>query len=100
MWPRQAVPCCDYLIGKFASDAGKKAGEFYTLPEVSTLLALLIKCAKQAGSENYASISPMIEATYRDLINRDISQENAGVKSPQTSHKLFLLVTNRGGQGA
>lgn len=32
----------EYLIGRFASDAGKKAGEFYTPPEVSTLMARLI----------------------------------------------------------
>ena len=32
----------EYLIGKFAADAGKKAGEFYTPPEVSTLLAKLV----------------------------------------------------------
>jgi type I restriction enzyme M protein len=64
----------EYLIGKFASGAGKKAGEFYTPPEVSELLArlvdpqpgericdpacgsgsLLIKCAKQIGSDDYA----------------------------------------------
>ncbi|EKO33052.1 type I restriction-modification system, M subunit [Leptospira santarosai str. CBC379] len=64
----------EYLIGKFASDAGKKAGEFYTPPEVSTLLAklvqpkpgdkicdpacgsgsLLIKVAHEVGSEDYA----------------------------------------------
>lgn len=64
----------EYLIGKFASGAGKKAGEFYTPPEVSELLAklvdpqpgerigdpacgsgsLLIKCGRQVGSENYA----------------------------------------------
>jgi type I restriction enzyme M protein len=70
----------EYLIGKFAAGAGKKAGEFYTPPEVSTLLArlvapqpgeriadptcgsgsLLIRCAEQvghggaAGSRNYA----------------------------------------------
>jgi type I restriction enzyme M protein len=64
----------EYLIGRFASDAGKKAGEFYTPPEVSTLLAqlldpqpndricdpacgsgsLLIKCAKQVGSTDYS----------------------------------------------
>jgi type I restriction enzyme M protein len=29
----------EYLIGKFAAGAGKKAGEFYTPPEVSRLLA-------------------------------------------------------------
>ena len=33
----------EYLIAKFASDAGKKGGEFYTPPEVSTLLAKLVK---------------------------------------------------------
>lgn len=62
----------EYLIGKFASDAGKKAGEFYTPSEVSTLLAklvepkdgericdptcgsgsLLLKAAREVGSKN------------------------------------------------
>lgn len=32
----------EYLIGKFAAGAGKKAGEFYTPPGVSTLLAKLL----------------------------------------------------------
>ena len=36
----------EFLIGRFASDAGKKAGEFYTPPEVSTLLARLVKPKK------------------------------------------------------
>jgi type I restriction enzyme M protein len=64
----------EYLIGRFAAGAGKKAGEFYTPPEVSTLLAklvdpqpgdricdwacgsasLLIKCAKEVGGQNFA----------------------------------------------
>jgi type I restriction enzyme M protein len=64
----------EYLIGKFAADAGKKGGEFYTPPEVATLLAkllqpragdricdpacgsgsLLIKVAKEIGTDNYA----------------------------------------------
>ena len=64
----------EYLIARFASGAGKKAGEFYTPPEVSELLAqlvdpqpgerisdpacgsgsLLIKCARQVGDTNYA----------------------------------------------
>ena len=63
----------EYLIARFAAGAGKKAGEFYTPPEVSQLLArlvapqpgdrigdpacgsgsLLIKCAQQVGSDNY-----------------------------------------------
>jgi type I restriction enzyme M protein len=32
-----------YLISRFASDAGKKGGEFYTPDEVSTLLAKLVR---------------------------------------------------------
>ncbi len=64
----------EYLIERFASGAGKKAGEFYTPPEVSLLIAelldpqpgelicdpacgsgsLLIKCARHVGSNDYA----------------------------------------------
>lgn len=64
----------EYLISRFAAGAGKKAGEFYTPPEVSTLLAklvapkpgdricdwtcgsgsLLIKCAKEVGSHDFS----------------------------------------------
>ncbi|KGO80775.1 type I restriction-modification protein subunit M [Flavobacterium beibuense F44-8] len=64
----------EYLIEKFASDAGKKAGEFYTPAQVSKLLAkllnpqpgdriidptcgsgsLLIKLAKEVGNKNYS----------------------------------------------
>lgn len=63
----------EYLIGKFAADAGKKAGEFYTPPEVSILLAklvdpqsgdricdpacgsgsLLIRIGKEVGDKNF-----------------------------------------------
>jgi type I restriction enzyme M protein len=41
----------EYLIGKFASGAGKKGGEFYTPPEVSTLLAKLL--APKSGETIY-----------------------------------------------
>src|SRR5256886_16889228 len=64
----------EYLIGQFAAGAGKKAGEFYTPPEVSTLLAklvapkagdricdpacgsgsLLMKVAKEVGSDDFS----------------------------------------------
>jgi type I restriction enzyme M protein len=36
----------EYLIGEFASGAGKKAGEFYTPREVSTVLARLVTVGK------------------------------------------------------
>jgi type I restriction enzyme M protein len=64
----------EYLISRFAADAGKKGGEFYTPGEVATLLAkllhpqpgdticdpacgsgsLLIRVAKEVGSSNFA----------------------------------------------
>lgn len=64
----------EYLIAHFASDAGKKGGEFFTPSEVSTLLAklvepqegdriydptcgsgsLLIKASQEVGSPNFA----------------------------------------------
>jgi type I restriction enzyme M protein len=37
----------EYLIGKFASGAGKKAGEFYTPQEVSTILAKIVTTGKK-----------------------------------------------------
>ena len=33
----------EYLVAQFASDAGKKGGEFYTPPQISTLLARILK---------------------------------------------------------
>jgi type I restriction enzyme M protein len=66
--------CYIYLISRFASDAGKKAGEFYTPTAVSRLLAklaapepgsticdpacgsgsLLIQASQEVGSENFS----------------------------------------------
>ena len=43
----------EYLIGKFASGAGKKAGEFYTPQEVSTVLAQLVTVGKQKIKSAY-----------------------------------------------
>tara|TARA_R110002051_G_scaffold308954_2_gene381266 strand:- start:794 stop:2395 length:1602 start_codon:yes stop_codon:yes gene_type:complete len=37
----------EYLIGEFASRAGKKAGEFYTPQEVSTILARIVTTRKK-----------------------------------------------------
>jgi type I restriction enzyme M protein len=64
----------EFLIANFASDAGKKAGEFFTPGQVSTLIAkltksqpgaricdptcgsgsLLIKAGKEVGSDNFS----------------------------------------------
>jgi len=43
----------EYLIGQFASGAGKKAGEFYTPPEVSQVLAKLVTSNKQLIKSAY-----------------------------------------------
>jgi len=37
----------EYLIGQFASNAGKKAGEFYTPQEVSMILAKIVTIGKE-----------------------------------------------------
>ena len=37
----------EYLIGEFASGAGKKAGEFYTPQQVSTVLARIVTTGKE-----------------------------------------------------
>lgn len=37
----------EYLIGQFASGAGKKAGEFYTPQQISTVLARLVTMGKK-----------------------------------------------------
>ena len=37
----------EYLIGQFASGAGKKAGEFYTPQQVSKLLAMIVSNGKE-----------------------------------------------------
>lgn len=37
----------EYLIGQFASGAGKKAGEFYTPQQVSTILARIVTSGKR-----------------------------------------------------
>ena len=43
----------EYLIGKFAASAGKKAGEFYTPQEVSTILARIVTLGKDEIKDVY-----------------------------------------------
>ncbi|MGB0432304.1 MAG: type I restriction-modification system subunit M, partial [Bacteroidia bacterium] len=43
----------EYLIGEFASGAGKKAGEFYTPQQVSTILARLVTLGKEKIKSAY-----------------------------------------------
>lgn len=43
----------EYLIGQFASGAGKKAGEFYTPQQVSTILAKIVTTDKKSLRDVY-----------------------------------------------
>ena len=43
----------EYLIGQFAASAGKKAGEFYTPQEVSTVLARIVTLGKKEIKDVY-----------------------------------------------
>ncbi|MFK5923793.1 MAG: type I restriction-modification system subunit M [Verrucomicrobiota bacterium] len=43
----------EYLIGQFASGAGKKAGEFYTPQQVSTILARIVTTGKKKLKSAY-----------------------------------------------
>ena len=43
----------EYLISQFASEAGKKAGEFYTLQEVSKILAKIVTLGKDKIKDVY-----------------------------------------------
>ena len=43
----------EYLIGQFASGAGKKAGEFYTPQEVSTILVKIVTTGKKSLKSAY-----------------------------------------------
>lgn len=43
----------EYLIGQFASGAGKKAGEFYTPQQVSTILAKIVTAGKTRLKDVY-----------------------------------------------
>src|SRR5690554_859814 len=66
----------EFLIANFASDAGKKAGEFFTPSEVSLMLAMLTK--GEEGAKIYdptcGSGSLLIKAA------QQVSSKNAGVE--------------------
>ena len=84
----------EYLIDRFASDAGKKAGEFYTPGQVSTLLAKLVEpragnriCDPTCGSGS------LLLKTAREVPNRNVSlygQEANGSTWALARMNMFL----------
>lgn len=104
----------EYLIERFASDAGKKAGEFYTPAGVSTLLAklvdpqpgnrisdptcgsgsLLIKTAKEVGSNNFSLYGQEINGSTWALARMNMflhEMDNASIEWGDTLNSPKLL---------
>ena len=103
-----------YLISRFASDAGKKAGEFYTPSSVSTLLAklaapkpgntifdpacgsgsLLIEAAKEVGSNDYALFGQEVNGATWALARMNMfmhSNDSADIQWCDTLNSPTLL---------
>jgi len=108
----------EYLIGKFAAGAGKKAGEFYTPPEVSQLIAmlvdpqpgericdpacgsgsLLIKCGKQVGSADFSLYGQENNGSTWALAKMNMflhSMDNARIEWGDTIRNPKLLADDR-----
>lgn len=86
----------EYLIERFASDAGKKAGEFYTPAGVSLLLAELLDpqpgeriCDPAAGSGSLA-----IKCVQQLMRNLPGSSQLPGRSSPAANYALYLQEAN------
>lgn len=62
----------EYLIAEFASNAGKKAGEFYTPQEVSTVLAHIVTTGKKRLKKIYdptCGSGSLLLRVRRDVLN-------------------------------
>lgn len=108
----------EFLIERFASDAGKKAGEFYTPSAVSTLLArlmtpqpgsrisdptcgsgsLLIKVGQQVGSRNFALYGQEINRSTYALARMNMflhGFDDAVIRWGDTLNNPLLLENDR-----
>lgn len=61
----------EYLIKQFASNAGKKAGEFYTPHEVSKILAKLVAANMDPNQESFSIYDPTMGSSSLLLTVRD-----------------------------
>lgn len=77
----------EYLISNFASDAGKKGGEFFTPPEVSMLIAKIVNDRK--GAKVYdptcGSGSLLIK------VNKEIGKENCTIYGQEKNSQTYSL---------
>lgn len=86
----------EYLIGKFASGAGKKAGEFYTPQQVSTVLARIVTTGKNRLRSVYdptcGSASLLLRvARELDYENTRAIAEFAGQEMNRTTYNLARM---------
>lgn len=67
----------EYLIGKFASDAGKKAGEFYTPKQVSEVMAQIVSRATPNMSSIYDPTvgSGSLLLTVKKYLSKEIQRD-------------------------
>jgi type I restriction enzyme M protein len=108
----------EYLIGNFASDAGKKGGEFYTPAEVSRLLAtivapragdricdpccgsgsLLIRAGRAVGSDDFALFGQELNASTWALARMNMflhGLDNARIERGDTIRNPKLVEDDR-----
>lgn len=70
----------EYLIGMFASDAGKKAGEFYTPRQVSEVMAQIVAKSTEFHRSNPSIYDPTVGSaslllTVRKHLNREVQDD-------------------------
>jgi type I restriction enzyme M protein len=108
----------EYLISNFASDAGKKGGEFYTPAEVSRLLAtivapkhgdricdpccgsgsLLIRAGRAVGTENFALYGQELNSSTWALARMNLflhGLDNARIERADTIRNPKLVEEDR-----
>ncbi|MCG2587794.1 type I restriction-modification system subunit M [Rhodohalobacter sulfatireducens] len=81
----------EYLIGQFASGAGKKAGEFYTPQEVSSVLAKLVTVGKERLKNVYDPTCGSGSLLLRVAREVDEVGEYFGQESNPTTYNLCRM---------
>ncbi|MDP1840859.1 MAG: type I restriction-modification system subunit M, partial [Reyranella sp.] len=84
----------EYLIGKFASGAGKKAGEFYTPQEVSTVIARIVTTGKDRLQNVYdptCGSGSLLLRVAREIGIRNIAEGFYGQELNRTTYNLARM---------
>ena len=84
----------EYLIGQFASGAGKKAGEFYTPQQVSTILARIVTSGKTRLENVYdptCGSGSLLLRVAREVGIRNIAKGFFGQELNRTTYNLARM---------